>query len=189
MKMFSTRGMAATALAAALLGTAGASAQAAKPLKYVAVMLGAVGAKQLGTATFVQIPGGGVQLTVQVSGLPPGLHGIHIHTEGSCAPTVAAGVTTPFGGAGGHFDPAMTNAHKGPDGGGHAGDLPNLDVDSNGNARLATYISEVTLTPGPKSIAGRSLIIHANTDNYTDTPPNGGSGARIACGTIDSPLD
>jgi Cu-Zn family superoxide dismutase len=189
MNLFSTRGFAATALGAAVLATAG-SVQAAKPLTYQAVLLSsAAGAPRIGTATFVQIPGAGVQITVEVTGLPPGLHGIHIHSDGSCAPTVAAGVTTPFGGAGAHFDPAMTKMHKGPDGGGHAGDLPNLDVDTNGNARLATYDANVTLTPGPNSIAGRSLIIHANTDNYTDTPPNGGSGGRIACGTIDAPTE
>ncbi len=185
-----SRSIAASALAAAVLLSAGVAAQAKKPLKYQAVLLSAAaGAKQLGTATFVQIPGGGVQLTVEVTGLPPGLHGIHLHAEGSCAPTVIAGNTTPFGGAGGHFDPASTNSHKGPDGGGHAGDLPNLDVDADGNARLATYVAGVTLTPGPNAIAGRSIIIHANTDNYTDMPMNGGSGGRIACGTIDAPLE
>jgi superoxide dismutase, Cu-Zn family len=35
-------------------------------------------------------------------------------------------------------------------------------------------------------LKGRSLIIHANPDNYSDQPePLGGSGARIACGVIE----
>ena len=34
------------------------------------------------------------------------------------------------------------------------------------------------------NIVGRAIVIHANEDNYTDTPPLGGSGPRIACGEI-----
>ena len=33
-------------------------------------------------------------------------------------------------------------------------------------------------------LVGKPLVIHANRDNLTDTPPNGGSGRRIACGIL-----
>jgi Cu-Zn family superoxide dismutase len=34
-------------------------------------------------------------------------------------------------------------------------------------------------------IKGRSLMIHAGGDNYSDTPaPLGGGGARAACGVV-----
>jgi len=137
-------------------------------------------------ATFVGVDNG-TQITVDVTNLPPGMHGIHIHEFGSCnALRDTAGAVTPFGSAGNHFDPAATKMHKGPDGGGHAGDLPMLHVDVNGNGRLAFFNSAV-MTSGPNTIVGRSIVIHANPDNYTDTPPGGGSGGRIACGEIGAP--
>jgi Cu-Zn family superoxide dismutase len=139
--------------------------------------------KALGTITMLSV-GSGTQFRVDLSGLPQGQHGMHIHEFGSCNPLRdTAGKVTAFGAAGGHFDPAGTNAHKGPDGGGHAGDLPNLVVNYAGVGQMTFYDGNVSLT-GPNSIVGKSIVIHANPDNYTDTPPNGGSGARIACGEI-----
>jgi len=36
---------------------------------------------------------------------------------------------------------------------------------------------------GPKSIIGRSVIVHAHADDFK-TQPTGASGARVACGVI-----
>ena len=36
----------------------------------------------------------------------------------------------------------------------------------------------------PDELKGRSLVIHEANDNYTDTPENGGSKGRIACGVV-----
>jgi Cu-Zn family superoxide dismutase len=37
-----------------------------------------------------------------------------------------------------------------------------------------------------KDVRGRSLIIHAGEDNYSDQPASlGGGGIRIACGVIE----
>jgi Cu-Zn family superoxide dismutase len=44
-------------------------------------------------------------------------------------------------------------------------------------------LSGITLAPGPNSIVGRGLVIHADPDDYT-TQPSGNSGARLACGVI-----
>jgi Cu-Zn family superoxide dismutase len=33
-------------------------------------------------------------------------------------------------------------------------------------------------------LSGKALVIHAGGDTYSDTPPLGGGGARIACGVI-----
>ncbi|HEX9686939.1 MAG TPA: superoxide dismutase family protein, partial [Burkholderiales bacterium] len=43
----------------------------------------------------------------------------------------------------------------------------------------------ITLTPGPANIIGRSVIVHADPDDYK-TQPTGNAGARIACGVIQS---
>jgi Cu-Zn family superoxide dismutase len=110
---------------------------------------------------------------------------MHIHEIGSCNPLVdTTGKSTPFGAAGGHFDPQSTGHHLGPNGSGHAGDLPNLEADDAGHAVTTFYDDRLSVLSGPTDIVGRAIVIHANEDNYTDTPTNGGSGARVACGEI-----
>jgi Cu-Zn family superoxide dismutase len=140
--------------------------------------------KQLGQATFIGVDNG-VQVRVDVTGLPPGKHGMHIHEVGSCNPLRdTQGKATPFGAAGGHFDPQGTSHHLGPYGSGHGGDMPNLVVSDAGHARTTFFDDRLSVAAGPMNIVGRAIVIHANEDNYTDTPPNGGSGGRIACGEI-----
>jgi len=83
--------------------------------------------------------------------------------------------------AGGHYDPAGTGKHEGPYGEGHLGDLPALYVGTDGKATLPI------LAPRLKTVnlKGRSLMIHAGGDNYSDVPAAlGGGGARMACGVV-----
>ena len=125
----------------------------------------------------------GTALALHLHGLPPGDHGFHLHGAASCAPAATpAGVMAAAGGAGGHFDPANTGHHEGPNGAGHMGDLPLLHVNADGTAQ------QVLIAPRLRSIDelhGHALVIHAGGDNYSDTPaPLGGGGARIACGVV-----
>jgi Cu-Zn family superoxide dismutase len=167
---------------AALLATASVAAADKPPLTYAAYVVDPAG-KALGTVFFLSVDGG-TQVRVNLSGLPPGQHGMHIHEFGSCNPLRdTEGKVTPFGAAGGHFDPMDTKSHMGPDAGGHAGDLPMLEVNYVGSGQSTFFIKSLSLT-GPNSIVGKSIVIHANPDNYTNDPPNGGSGGRIACGEI-----
>jgi Cu-Zn family superoxide dismutase len=123
----------------------------------------------LGTVTFMD-SAQGIVITPKLTGLPTGEHGFHIHDK-------AAGFA-----AGGHYDPGHTKKHLGPlSTGGHRGDLPVLVVDSRGDATEAVTAPHLTV----EQIRGRSIMIHAGGDNYSDTPvPLGGGGARIACGVI-----
>ena len=135
----------------------------------------------IGTVTFRDTPGG-ANIDVSLHGLPPGEHGFHIHANASCDPGLVNGEMAPAGGAGGHYDPAMTRMHAGPEGAGHLGDLPFLTVGSDGTDHetlTAPRIADVT------TLKGHSVMIHAGGDNYADQPkPLGGGGARIACGVI-----
>ena len=135
----------------------------------------------LGTVTFMN-GAQGLVITPKLSGLPPGEHGFHIHDKGDCGPGMNQGKPAAGFAAGGHYDPAHTKKHLGPiSTAGHRGDLPVLVVDSRGDATGAVVAPHLTV----EQIRGRSIMIHAGGDNYSDTPaPLGGGGARIACGVI-----
>lgn len=140
-----------------------------------------------GQAVLTTVPDG-VQIVLNVERLTPGLHGFHIHTNGSCAPGPdATGKTVDFGAAGGHFDPHGTQQHGDPGRGTvrHAGDAPNLMADAQGKASLRTTNTLVTLLPGANSVIGKALVVHADADDYK-TNPAGNSGARVLCGVIEA---
>jgi superoxide dismutase, Cu-Zn family len=123
----------------------------------------------------------GTLLTPDLTGLSPGLHGFHLHAVGDCGPKEKDGHMVPGLAAGGHYDPAKTGVHKGPYGNGHLGDLPALYVDGSGRADHPVLAPRIRL----KDLKGRSLVIHAGGDNYSDKPVAlGGGGARVACGVI-----
>ena len=83
--------------------------------------------------------------------------------------------------AGGHYDPAKTAKHLGPYGEGHVGDLPPLVVDGQGKSVLPVLAPRLKMT----DVKGRSLMVHAGGDNFSDQPePLGGGGARIGCGIV-----
>jgi Cu-Zn family superoxide dismutase len=113
--------------------------------------------------------------------LPPGTHGFHVHEKADCGPGVKDGKQQAGIAAGGHFDPAGTGKHEGPAGKGHIGDLPALTVDKDGKASNPVIAPRLKLA----DVKGRSLMIHAGGDNYSDKPaPLGGGGGRVACGVI-----
>jgi len=123
----------------------------------------------------------GLVLYPDLSGLPPGPHGFHVHQNPDCGPGEGDGKMVPALAAGGHFDPTRSGQHEGPYGSGHLGDLPVLWVGGDGKA--GTPI----LAPRPKvaNLEGHSLMIHAGGDNYSDNPKSlGGGGARLACGVF-----
>ena len=136
----------------------------------------------LGTVTISDSAGGAAIKTV-LKGLPPGPHGFHIHENGSCQPTTANGQPVPAGAAGGHFDPQHAGKHEGPEGNGHLGDMPVLQVGQDGNAAqslTAPHIKDVS------ALRGKAVIIHIGGDNYSDQPqPLGGGGARVGCGILE----
>jgi superoxide dismutase, Cu-Zn family len=123
-----------------------------------------------------------VDVTVTVSGLKPGMHGVHLHAVGKCEPDFAA--------AGGHFDPGPAG-NPDPDANHpyHMGDIPNLEVGKSGQGTLKAVTTRVTLSDGPLSIFdgdGTAIIIHANPDQgITGEPKSGVSGGpRAACGVF-----
>lgn len=117
----------------------------------------------------------GLLIQPELSTLTPGLHGFHLHQHPDCGDMGNH--------AGGHFDPKKTDSHQGPYGNGHLGDLPALYVDTKGKANLSILAPRLHVS----DLKGLTIMVHAGGDNYTDNPPLGGGGARIACGVISSP--
>ncbi len=134
----------------------------------------------LGTVRIVETAHG-LAFYPALKGLPPGLHGFHVHEKPSCAPGEQNGARVPALGAGGHLDPAGTKKHGEPWGDGHLGDLPPLYVAADGSATQPVLGPRLKLA----DVANRSLMVHAGGDNHADHPaPLGGGGARVACGVI-----
>lgn len=124
----------------------------------------------------------GLVLVPDLSGLPTGLHGFHLHENPSCQSSFKEGSKLPGNQAGGHYDPENTGKHGSAwSTDSHLGDLPPLYVNEQGQANQPVLAPRLTLD----DLSGRSIMIHAGGDNHSDHPlPLGGGGARIACGVI-----
>lgn len=132
------------------------------------------GSSVAGMVTFTPA-GDKVRVEVRVSGLTPGAHGFHVHEVGDCSAADAAS-------AKGHFNPAG-KMHGHQSGEHHGGDMPNLEADAGGNATMTAEIGQMSIAEGPAGIVGRSVVVHADPDDYKSQPA-GNSGKRIACGVI-----
>ncbi|MCX7960921.1 MAG: superoxide dismutase family protein [Burkholderiales bacterium] len=170
------RDIASAALVAAATLLAGCQTVPSDAPRAVAHLEPTKGNRAAGTVHFYQLDGR-VRVVAKVSGLVPGReHGFHIHEVGDCSSgdgMSTKGHFNPFGKPHGHFASAER----------HAGDLPSLEADANGFAGLEVDMDQITVTPGPASIVGRGLIVHADPDDYK-TQPTGNAGARIACAVI-----
>lgn len=134
---------------------------------------------KIGTITF-QDSKKGLLIKPNLKGLSPGKHGFHVHEKPSCEGGMKEGNWKAGMAAGDHLDPDHTQHHMGPEGQGHLGDLPVLDVNKSGRADKVLVAPRLTT----KDIHNRTIMIHEGGDNYSDKPPMGGGGARIACGVV-----
>ena len=141
----------------------------------VATLTPTLGSTVRGVVMFHQMDGH-LMVHAKLSGLAPNTeHGFHVHETGSCASADGAS-------AGGHFNPG-SQPHGPQDHAHHAGDLPSLKADSQGAVDKKFVLDGPTLGAGAASLLGRSVIVHAQPDDYT-TQPSGNSGERVACGVI-----
>ena len=145
-----------------------------KPTAYASIRGAAPYSAVRGTVYFYQTRFD-VVVAAEVSGLPhitgPCMNGVfafHIH-EGCCC---TGDAKDRFSGAGGHYNP------RGCEHPYHAGDMPPL-FENEGNAFLCFITDRFQVS----DIIGRTVIIHANPDDFT-TQPAGNAGKKIACGAI-----
>lgn len=127
--------------------------------------------KLSGLVKFYQTPYAGILVEAEIFGLPnvkelnsSNFYAMHIHEFGNCSDQ--------FSQTGNHYNPTNQNHPE------HMGDLLPL-LGNQGYAWSAFYDKRFTID----EIIGKSVIIHANRDDFT-TQPSGDSGTKIGCGVI-----
>ncbi len=134
------------------------------------------GSSVSGTMRLEEVPEG-LKVNVKMKGISPGLHGFHIHEGDSCADAGNA--------AGGHFNPSgAPHGFLYMDGldYAHAGDLGNMNIDSDGTGELEVILPDLNLSEGEYNVVGKAVILHENEDDFGQ--PTGNAGGRIGCGVI-----
>ncbi len=127
-----------------------------------------------GTIYFKRV-GDKIDITGKVTGLTPGKHGFHVHTYGDLTDMMEGKS------AGAHYNPGNVPHGRPGDKNRHVGDLGNIDANEAGVATINMQDSVIALN-GPHSIIGRSVVVHAEEDRFTQ--PQGNAGPRIAVGVI-----
>lgn len=121
-----------------------------------------------------------VEVTGEVSGLTPGLHGFHVHEFGDNTNGCIS--------AGAHFNPHNKD-HGGP---GHdvrhVGDLGSITAGANGIAKINIRDKMISLQ-GQHNIIGRTVVVHADPDDLGQgghelSKTTGNAGGRLVCGVI-----
>jgi superoxide dismutase, Cu-Zn family len=121
----------------------------------------------------------GILLKYELKGLPPGVHAVHVHESGKCEGdfSTAGGIYNPLGAKHGFLH------DEGP----MAGDLPNIYAGADGTVFAEVLSPFLTLSKEAEESLfdadGAAVVIQLKADDY-EAEPDGGSGARIACGTI-----
>lgn len=126
-----------------------------------------------GTVHFQDQGGGSVEVVVDLTGVPPGEHGFHVHDKGDCGNNGQN--------AGGHFNPSNM-VHGAPDAQSHhAGDFGNVTAGANGEVHTRFETHSITVKDGAMSVVGHAVVLHGNPDDLVSQPA-GNAGPRIACG-------
>jgi Cu-Zn family superoxide dismutase len=143
---------------------------------------------------FKELNNGKLSVSVDIKGLKPGLHGIHIHNKGNLLEGCESLCS--------HFNPYSTEhgSQEGNIKNRHVGDLGNILANKDGITK-EKFIDNYIKLKGKCNIIGRSVVIHENCDDlglggldddgniinkkkYKESIKTGNAGKRIACGVI-----
>jgi superoxide dismutase, Cu-Zn family len=163
-------------LAVLVGGLSAVQARSAAASKPVTVEIKDAQGQTVGTAVLSEAAQG-VKIKLDVKGLPPGEHSLHIHQNAKCEPPDFKSAGPHFNGASGHADHA----------GLPAGDIPDfsLIVGADGTGHAAVVAPNVTMGTDEHSVfsnGGTAIVIHAVAGGTSSAAP-----PRIACGVIAKP--
>ena len=142
------------------------------PAKVVAVFIPTKGSTVMGAVTFTKTDKG-TRVMAELTGVPAGMHGFHIHEFGDAS--------SPDGkAAGNHYDPKMAKKHGDPSKKEirHLGDLGNIDAKADGKAMYDEVYPDLPLDV----ILGHGVVVHEKADDFGQ--PVGNAGGRLAVGVI-----
>ena len=142
------------------------------PGKAIAVLIPTKGSPVTGTVTFTKIEKG-TRVQAELSGVPAGKHGFHVHEYGDAS--------SPDGlAAGSHFNPKMAKKHGDPSKSEarHLGDLGNIEASADGKATYDSTYPDLPIDV----IVGHGLVVHEKADDFGQ--PVGNAGGRLAVGVI-----
>ncbi|TKD10261.1 superoxide dismutase family protein [Polyangium fumosum] len=141
-----------------------------------AEIMPSAGQNVMGLAVFTA-ENGQVELTLQLNGLTPGVHAVHIHEMPDCGMN--------GNNAMGHWNPTNEAHGKWGTPPFHRGDIGNVTADATGKASLSFRTDLWTLGEEASStdVLNHAFMVHADPDDFT-TQPTGNAGARVGCGVI-----
>ena len=135
-----------------------------------------------------------ILITVNITGLTEGYHGIHIHEYGDLRENCKSVCShfNPYNTLHGDIGDSKNNRH--------IGDLGNIYANEEGNVNI-TFKDYFIKFKGKCNIIGRSVVIHEKEDDlgrggidylgniinekiYNESIKTGNAGSRIACGVI-----
>lgn len=122
----------------------------------------------------------GTKININITNLPTGKHGIHIHEKGNLLEINCNGCK-------GHYNPHNKNHGNRTDKNRHVGDLGNIQ-NKDGKVNITFYDKLVKLK-GKYSVIGRSVIIHSGEDDLglglnKESKITGNAGNRLDCAVI-----
>ena len=169
------------AIFVAVIGIATAAVAQSSQIQSSQVMLKTGAGNPAGSVGLTEAPGG-LLMKVDLSGLTPGWHAIHLHEKGDCSDAA-------FKSAGAHTHAATPAVHGllNPQAN-DTGDLPNVYAAADGTAKAELFTTLVSLSGAKgranlKDTDGSAIVVHAKPDDF-QTQPIGGSGDRVACGVV-----
>jgi Cu-Zn family superoxide dismutase len=131
-----------------------------------------------GTIKLTESAAGGL-LKLDLKGLSPGGHGLHVHEVGKCEGdfSSAGAINNPLGAKHGFLN------EEGP----MAGDLPNVVAAADGTASGEIVSPFLHLSKDSEDTVldedGSAFILFEKADDHL-TEPEGGAGTRVACGVL-----
>jgi Cu-Zn family superoxide dismutase len=133
------------------------------------------GSTAKGTVHFQNAGDDGVEVVADLTGVPPGVHGFHVHEKGDCGNNATN--------AGAHFNP-FGSVHGAPDAvSHHAGDFGNVTADDKGEVHARFTTHSISINSDSNGVVSHAVVLHGNPDDLVSQPA-GNAGPRIACGVV-----